>query len=85
MDIQEIDERLKTLKEEMDKLYELKKTMRPHVIHTAISFTWDPTKPDQITVNDGTKNVDLYNFTALVRYLETYPDPFDDFVNGLLK
>lgn len=85
MDIQEINERIHTLEKELAKLHELKLSMKPHVIHTTVNFVWDPSKPDQITVNDGTKNVDLYNFTALVRYLETYPDPFDDFVNGLLK
>lgn len=86
MDIQEISERIHTLEKELAKLHELKLSLQPHVIHTTVSFVWDPSKPDQITVNDGTKNVDLYNFTALVRYLESYPEnPFDDFVNGLLK
>lgn len=86
MDIQEINERIHTLEKELVKLHGLKMNMQPHIIETGLKFVWDPSKPNQITVNDGTKNVDLCSFADLVKYIESFDeDPFDDFVNGLLK
>lgn len=89
MDIQEISERIHTLEKELAKLYELKLSMKPHVIETGLKFVWDPSKPDQITVNDGTKDVNLCSFTELVKYIESFDeDPFREFtnvLNGLMK
>ena len=86
MDIQEINERIHTLEKELVKLHELKMSMKPHVIETSLKFVWDPAKPDQITVNDGTKNVNLCSFADLVKYIESFDEnPIEEFINGLLK
>lgn len=83
MDIQEINQRIETLTEELEKLKTLKNQKKTENIHVELVFHYDPETPNTIYIHLGNKYVSVSSIEELVEFCKNLPAESEEF-NGFM-
>lgn len=83
MDIQEINQRIDTLTEELEKLKTLKNQKKTENFSVDLVFHYDPETPDTIYLHTKDMHVPVSSISELVKYCRSFPTEEEE-LNGFM-
>lgn len=84
MDIQEINQRIDTLTEELEKLKTLRTQKKIENFNVDLVFHYDPETPDTIYLHTRDKRVPVSSIRELVKCCRNFPSE-DEYTDGLME